>query len=99
MRKCNMETLTEKEILDQLKKLGIDSASERNSYIREYRNYCGLQNFHTHSFPACREAKDDIRTHRRILSNRFARACNSIVTLVMDSVFLSRVRSCKPTKR
>jgi hypothetical protein len=34
-----MEELSKKEILDELERLGIDSASERNSYLFEYKEY------------------------------------------------------------
>jgi hypothetical protein len=34
-----MEKLSKKEILDELKRLGIDSSSEPKSYLTEYKKY------------------------------------------------------------
>lgn len=44
-----MKTLTKKEILDQLKKLGIDSSSELKNYLEEYKEYYHPQNLHIFS--------------------------------------------------
>ena len=38
-----MTLLTKKEILAQLEKLGLSSASELNAYFREYEEYSTLQ--------------------------------------------------------
>ncbi|MHA2010714.1 MAG: hypothetical protein ACXACY_30715 [Candidatus Hodarchaeales archaeon] len=34
-----MKALTEKEILNELKRLGISSASDLNRYLKEYKTY------------------------------------------------------------
>jgi hypothetical protein len=34
-----MLTLAKEEIMDQLKRLGINASSERNAYLRDYINY------------------------------------------------------------
>ncbi len=44
-----MLSLTEKEILVELRKFGINSPSELNSYIEEYKTYCAFLNIHMHS--------------------------------------------------
>ena len=44
-----MVSLTEKEILNELKKFGINSPSELSSYIEEYRKYCAFLNVHMYS--------------------------------------------------
>ncbi len=44
-----MIALTSKEILAELKKLGIHTLSELKSYLREYEAYCALQYLHIDS--------------------------------------------------
>jgi len=44
-----MAALTKQEILAQLEKLGISSASEVNTYFQEYEEYSTLQATHHHS--------------------------------------------------
>jgi hypothetical protein len=44
-----MAGLTKKEILDQLKKLGVSSSSELNTYFEEYEEYSSLQCLPPHS--------------------------------------------------
>lgn len=39
-----MATLTEKEIMDLLKKLGLESTSEIDTYFEEYRDYMARKN-------------------------------------------------------
>ncbi len=51
-----MVALKRQEILDRLKKLGINSESELESYIEEYNAYFGLQ----------KEPKNDKRAYSRI---------------------------------
>ncbi len=48
-QQCDMVPLTEKEILVELQKFGINSPSELNSYIQEYKTYCAFLNIHMHS--------------------------------------------------
>jgi hypothetical protein len=42
-----MATLTKQEILTQLRKLGIISASEINTFFEEYEEYSTLREVHT----------------------------------------------------
>jgi len=45
-----MVALKKKEILAELKKFGIDTTSdERKFYLREYKNYYTMQNYHVYS--------------------------------------------------
>jgi hypothetical protein len=39
-----MKKLTEKEILDELKRLGITSSSDIKNFLKEYRSYITSQN-------------------------------------------------------
>ncbi len=44
-----MISLTEKEILVELKKFGINSTSELDSYVEEYKKYYVFRNIHVYS--------------------------------------------------
>jgi len=44
-----MAALTEQEILAQLKKLGLSSASEINTFFKEYQEYSNVMQGHPHS--------------------------------------------------
>ncbi len=44
-----MAVLTKQEILAQLKKLGLSSTSEINTFFQEYEEYSTLRETHTHS--------------------------------------------------
>ena len=41
-----MATLTRKEIVTQLKRLGINTLTELESFLREYKEYCNDCNSH-----------------------------------------------------
>ena len=74
-----MAGLTKKEILDQLKKLGINSTSELKSYFREYRNYYNLR-AHSRSQQQYHGGAEGIHPKQGTLANRFARVYNSIIS-------------------
>jgi hypothetical protein len=44
-----MSTLTSKEIVTQLKRLGINTLTELESFLREYKEYCNDCNGHLQS--------------------------------------------------
>jgi hypothetical protein len=48
-----MTVLTKKEILAQLQKLGVQSSSELNSYVKEYEEYSTLQDSDSRSSQEC----------------------------------------------
>ena len=54
-----MPALTKKEILEQLKKIGLSTASELNVYSREYEEYFIMLNPYTHSPREYHERAED----------------------------------------
>ena len=55
-----MAALTKQEILAQLKKLGLSSASELNTFFEEYEEYSTLREDHTLSAQAYYSSPENI---------------------------------------
>jgi hypothetical protein len=94
----NMVTLSKKEILAELKKLGINSTSELNSYLQEYKNY-SLQSLHKHTFKEYHEGKKGSYPKQSTLANRLAQSPLSIFSLMVNFLTLSMVKAHKLIKR
>ncbi|MEN8263956.1 MAG: hypothetical protein ABFR82_10860 [Nitrospirota bacterium] len=58
-----MLTLAKEEIVAQLKRLGINASSERNTYLRDYLDYVSYQS-NSIAFNFQRILNDDVRTRR-----------------------------------
>ena len=54
-----MTALTKKEIMTQLRKLGVKSVRERDDYLREYEVYHELQHPVIHSAPEYQKRTED----------------------------------------
>lgn len=56
-----MKDLSREEIITQLKRLGINALSELNSYLKEYRVYYKMSNFHSKTNPFLKEDKEEMK--------------------------------------
>lgn len=89
-----MAALSEKEIVAGLKKLGIHSDPEIDSFLKEYKEYCTVEN-NIHSRQASRASK----IIHRSFSNRFNQACLSAVTLISSVLSVPKLKVQNQSKR
>lgn len=92
-----MAALTKKEILAGLKKLGISSASELNSYFREYSEYLTLQDIQIDPPRTYRKKTKCSYPRRGALTSRTARISHSFMPAV-DSRTFSKVKASRKMK-
>lgn len=93
-----MSRLTKKEIRAGLKKLGIQSSSELNTYCNDYKKYYAVSGDIVRSSdgPECMTISSADNTS---ISRRLARYCISLVLIVVSFFPLSRSYTLRLIKR
>ena len=76
-----MIELKKKEIVAELKKIGIDTTSERKLYLREYKKYYTLQKHHVNSLQEDNGVIQGNHIHRERLVNRITQITHFIPIL------------------
>ncbi|KPJ98331.1 MAG: hypothetical protein AMK71_11565 [Nitrospira bacterium SG8_35_4] len=89
-----MAALSKQEIVAGLKKLGIHSDLEIDSFLKEYKEYCTDEST-VHS----RQAYQKSKLIHRIFSNRFNHACLSAVTFISSVLSVPKVKIHNQGKR
>jgi hypothetical protein len=95
--KCKMAALSKEEILAGLKKLGINSTSELKSCLKEYKEY--YQKRDTVPLQKHQEVMEDSYSNYGTFANRFSQVCHSIVSIIIHSLTLSKVKAVKRIDR
>jgi len=89
-----MAALSKQEIVAGLKKLGIHSDLELDSFLKEYKEYCTDERS-VHSQQAYAKGNFILRT----FSNRFNQACLSAVTFISNVLSVPKVKVHNQSKR
>jgi hypothetical protein len=89
-----MTALSKKEIVAGLKKLGIHSDLEIDSFLKEYKEYCTDES-NVHFQQAYRKNKLMYRS----FPNRFNQACLSAVTFIGNVLSIPKVKVHNQSKR
>jgi hypothetical protein len=89
-----MAALSKQEIVAGLKKLGIQSDPELDSFLKEYNEYCTDESS-VHSQQAYEKGNLVLRT----FSSRFNQACLSAVTIISNLLSVPKVKVHNQSKR
>jgi hypothetical protein len=92
--RITMTALSKKEIVAGLKKLGIHSDLELDSFLKEYKEYCTDEN-NVHSHQAYRKNTLMYRS----FSNRLNQVCLSAVTFIGNVLSIPIVKIHNQSKR
>jgi len=89
-----MAVLSKKEIVAGLKKLGIHSDLEVDSFLKEYKKYCTYEN-NVHSQQSCQKNK----IMQSTISKRFNQACLSAISFIGNMLSVPKVNVHNRSKR
>lgn len=89
-----MAALSKKEIEAGLKKLGIDSALELDSFLKEYKEYCTYKSKVQYQYTYQKS-----KLIHRTFSKRFNKACLSAVTFIGNVLSVQKVKVHNQSKR